>query len=451
MCQQKNLLFSFILLLFTFQSCVQEVPTFSEDNLLDSKIEESMLQSAGVSSLDFFKMPRSSDYANIPQDELNPINYNKVFLGQMLYHETGIATNPTKAASVGTYSCASCHFAAAGFQANMRQGIGDGGKGFGINGEGRVVNPSYLSTEIDVQPIRTPTAMNGAYQELMLWNGQFGATGMNANTQAQWTADTPKETNNLGYEGLEIQAIAGLTVHRMEIDENLISNADYKRLFDRAFPNVVPNDRYNAETAGLAIAAYERTILSNQAPFQRWLGGETSMMTKSQKEGAVVFFGKGGCVDCHSGPALNSMEFHAYGMADLGGLDVFNVSPYDGAHKGRGGFTQNTNDDYKFKVPQLYNLSDSKHYGHGASFNSVRDVIVYKNNGIKENGNVPDQQLAAQFTPLNLTEEEIDALTDFIENALYDPFLERYQPDHVYSGNCIPMNDPQSKQDLGCN
>jgi len=226
MSHQKILLYSFILIIF--QSCVQEEPIISEDEFLDVKLEVNMLRSADVTSLDFFKMPDSDDYSNIPQDDRNPINYHKVKLGQVLYHETGIATNPTKAMSVGTYSCASCHFAAAGFQANVRQGIGEGGQGFGIQGEGRIINPNYSPDEIDVQPIRTPTAMNGAFQELMLWNGQFGGVGLNNGTDGQWTAGTPKETNNLGYEGLETQAIAGLAVHRMEIDTSLISNADYK-------------------------------------------------------------------------------------------------------------------------------------------------------------------------------------------------------------------------------
>ena len=446
---QKVLLFSFILLLF--QSCIEEEPIISENDFLDVKLEVNMLRSADVTSLDFYKMPESDDYANIPQDVRNPINYHKVKLGQVLYHETGIATNPTKAMSVGTYSCASCHFAAAGFQANVRQGIGDGGQGFGIKGEGRTINSNYTATEIDVQPIRTPTAMNGAFQELMLWNGQFGGVGMNIGTEAQWTTGTPKDKNNLGYEGLETQAIAGLGVHRMEVDTSLISNADYKALFDNAFPNFTQNNRYNTVTAGLAIAAYERTILSNQAPFQRWINGDKAAMTQSQKEGAILFFGKAGCSDCHTGPALNSMEFHGYGMKDLSGSGTFNVNPNAPEHKGRGGFTKNPNDEYKFKVPQLYNLTDSKHYGHGSSFNSVRDVVIYKNNGVKENTTVPNNQLAAQFKPLNLTEEEVSTLTDFIENGLYDPNLMRYQPDHVYSGNCIPMNDPQSKLDLGCN
>jgi cytochrome c peroxidase len=447
--QHKILLFLGVCLLF--QSCKDEAPMISEDEFLDVKMQVNMLRSAGVESLDFFKMPSSDDLSAIPQDPKNELNPYKVELGRYLYHESGIALNPTKAMSVGTYSCASCHFAAAGFQAGLRQGIGEGGSGFGIKGEGRAINSNYLPTEIDVQPIRTPSAMNAAYQKVTLWNGQFGATGMNTYTQSKWTTGTPIETNHLGYEGLETQAIAGLSVHRMKIDTSLINDAEYKALFDRAFPNFAVNNRYNRETAGLAIAAYERTLLANQSPFQRWVNGEKTALTKQQKEGAIVFFGKGGCGECHTGPALNSMAFYGYGMKDLSGSGTFNVNPNDGAHKGRGGFTKNPNDEYKFKVPQIYNLKDSPHYGHGASFTSVREVIVYKNKGQKENSTVPNFQLALQFKPLNLTDGEIDALTDFIENGLYDPNLMRYQPDYVMSGHCIPDNDPQAKMDLGCN
>lgn len=108
-------------------------------------------------------------------------------------------------------------------------------------------------------------------------------------------------------------------------------------------------------------------------------------------------------------------------------------------------------DKYKFKPPQLYNLTDSPFFGHGSSFRSVRDVVEYKNKGMKENPNVPDSQLAEQFRPLNLTDEEVDDIAAFIEKALRDPNLLRYQPLSIRSGNCFPNNDPQSRMDLGCN
>lgn len=432
-------------------SCGHEPPLVSDDDILNIQLELTLREMGNDDWRDYYTFPSSSDYSDIPQDPNNPIYHEKVTLGRLLYHETGLGLNSQHAEGIGTYSCASCHFAAAGFQAGRKQGIGDGGIGIGAHGEARQPNPIYAFSELDVQPIRTPTVLNGAYQSLMLWNGQFGATGLNATTQAQWTPNTPKAVNHLGYEGLEIQAIAGLTVHRLKIDSTFIHSTDYKRLFDEAFPFISPTERYTRENAGLAIAAYERIVLANQAPFQQWLKGNLQAMTKLQKEGAILFFKKAKCGSCHNGPALNSMEFHALGMADLDGDGVYGITPNNEANLGRGGFTQQPQDNYKFKVPQLYNLKDSPFYGHGSSFTTIREVVEYKNNGIPENSNVPLHQLADTFQPLNLTISEIDAIVEFIENALYDPNLMRYQPDHVYSGNCIPNNDMESRQDLGCN
>ena len=301
--------------------------------------------------------------------------------------------------------------------------------------------PFYDGGEVDAQPVRTPSAMNGAYQKNMLWNGQFGATGANLGYEEQFTKDTPKETNNLGYEGLEIQAIAGLGVHRLDVSEDLLSELGYKDMFDEVFSDFEENERYSKETAGLAIAAYERTLLANQAPFQKWLKGDKSAMTDSEKRGAILFFNKAECVACHTGPALNTNEFYALGMKNLDKCpeEVFNSNPMSEGNLGRGGFTGDERDNFKFKVPQLYNLTDSPFFGHGSSLRSIRKVIEYKNLAIPENNTVPLEQLAFGFVPLGLTQAEIDDLTAFVKNSLYDPNLERYQPEEVNSGKCIPV------------
>ena len=108
-------------------------------------------------------------------------------------------------------------------------------------------------------------------------------------------------------------------------------------------------------------------------------------------------------------------------------------------------------DNYKFKVPTLYNLKDNPIYGHGGSFSSLKNIISYITSGEKENALVPDSQLAIEFMNYNLTQQEINNITAFIENALYDDNLERYVPESVFSGYCIPNGDIQSQLDLGCN
>lgn len=437
--------------LFVFSSCNRDEEPSSLE--LDDELSAILNEVSGNQGTSFFVLPDSDDYNSIPQDPNNPITDAKVELGKFLYHETGIGLAPMLDVGSQTYSCASCHFASAGFQAGRFQGLGEGGLGFGMNGEGRVVHADYDETMVDAQPVKSPSILNVAYQEALLWNGQFGALGINSGTDYAWTEGTPIETNNLGYEGTETQAIAGMGVHRMVCTPEVVQNTGYAPYFDEAFPNLPEEQRYDLEHAGLAIAAYERTVLSNEAPFQKWLKGDQSALTDAEKAGAIVFFGKANCVSCHSGPNLASMEFHAIGMNDLSDLpEQTFMAPDDApANKGRFSFTGEDEDLYKFKVPQLYNLADSPFYGHGSSFRSIKDVVVYKNNAAQENFDVPPSQLADSFVPLKLTEREIEDLTAFLENGLRDPNLQRYEPSVLPTGNCFPNADSASQDDLGCN
>ena len=433
---------------------------------LDGQLMAALEAAADNGQASFFMVPDTGDLASIPQDPLNPLTQAKVDLGRLLMHETALAVNPMLDVSLGTYSCASCHHAAAGFRAVIPQGLADGGVGFGRFGERRVPNPLYANDELDRQPIRTPSLMNGAYQEANLWNGQFGATGINAGTEAEWTVDTPIETNTLGYEGLETQAIAALLVHRMQDGtEPLIADyPEYAAMFDAVFPGFQATNAAlvsaEREMTGLAIGAWERTVLPDEAPFQRWLRGETGAMSEAQKRGAILFFTPRptpdpaitvACSSCHGGPALANMSFHALGMGELMGPGVFSdFNPKAPVHLGRGGFTMRDEDNYTFKVPQLYNLADDAFLGHGSTFRTIREVVEYKNEAVQQSTIVPSNRLDPLFTPLNLTEDEIDDLTTFLERGLYDANLARHIPTSLPSGNCFPNNDTQSRIDLGC-
>lgn len=423
----------------------------SPGNELDQELESALIAHSPTQDLEFFRLPESDEFAKIPQDSRNPLTAAKVELGKMLFNEPAMLSKPNKPEGFGMASCASCHHSRAGFQACVPQGIGEGGTGFGVDGEGRMPLATYATEDLDIQPIRSPSAMNAAYQEAQLWNGQFAGSSINAGTEWNWVG--PKEANELGYEGVETQAIAAQGVHHLHFQENpeLVENPQYVALWEDAFPEVPVAERYTDEHAGLAMAAFERTLLANQAPFQKWLRGDKSAMSDKAKRGATLFFGKANCASCHTGPALNDMEFYALGMKDLEGEGVYGDGILtDDVKKGRGGFTGKVEDEYKFKTPQLYNLADSPFYGHGASFKSIRAVVEYKNNAQSENAIVPETQLAAEFVPLNLTQAEIDDITEFLYNGLYDPNLQRYDPSALPSGDCFPNNDPASKADLGC-
>ncbi len=431
-------------------SCANE-PYYEDVSDIDLTLLSIIDVTSNGQGVDFFLLPNSTDFSNIPQDPLNPLNAAKVNLGRLLLHETATGGNPKMTEVIETYSCASCHPVASGFYSGNLQGIGEGGVGFGLQGEDRQINQGMPIDSVDIIPIKVPTLLNTAYQDVMLWNGSLGATGINAPFVAQNANDIPE--NLLGYQGLETQGIVGQNAHRLKIDEDFATAYGYKDMFDDAFPDFPESSRYSQTTGGLAIAAYNRTILANKSPWQDWLKGQYHAMSNQEKRGAILFLDKANCVNCHTGPALKSNTFYALGLGDMDQSNgvVINQEQFEEIKKGRGGFTNDPNDDYKFKVPNLYNLKSNLFYGHGSTFNSLNDIITYIVSGEKENLSVPDSQLAEDFIDLNLSQQEIGDLVAFVENALYDPNLERYAPNEVLSGNCIPNGDLQSQIDLDCN
>ncbi len=434
-----------------FFSCANDDNYIPIDLELDQQLRTVLLDISKDNDLSYFILPKSDDYNAIPQDPLNPITKEKVALGKLLLHETALGGNPKIKEMKSTYACASCHNSGAGFSSGLRQGIGECGVGFGINGDGRTINQSVAIDSVDFQPIRVPSLLNVAYQDVALWNGQFGGTGTNAGTEANWT-DIPE--NHLGLQGIEVQAIKGQEVHRLLVNDEFVNIFGYKEMFDLAFGDVSESERYSTINAALAIAAYERTILSNQSPWQEWLKGDQEAMNEVEKRGALAFFGKGKCYECHTGPALKDKSFHAFGMGDFDNSSkamIHDIIGFENVKKGRGGFTKNTDDDYKFKTPTLYNVIDNGFLGHGGTFTSVKEVIQYKNAGVPQSSEVNEENLAEQFGTIQLTNQEINDMTVFVENSLRDPNLIRYVPEIISSRFCFPNNDVQSRDDLGCN
>lgn len=437
---------------------------------LNEELTDLIVRAADGDGLEAFMLPDSDDFPAIPQDPSNPINAESVALGQMLFHDTALGTAANNHDRVGTYSCASCHHAAAGFKSGVPQGIGEGGDGFGLNGEARVMAEGFDATlpddhplKPDVQPLTSPTVLNAAYQEVMLWNGQFGnpvngTINNDIDDSILSTAGTPKEANLHRLAGLETQAFAGLGVHRLNVEGNSVlqTNADYRAAYDAAF-NRAPDDQSVRKFAAKAIAAYERTVLANEAPFQKWLRGDHTAMNENELKGAALFFGKANCTGCHRGPALSSElgasaneMFFAIGFGDFDTSDERihgEVSSND--RRGRGGFTGKVEDNFKFKIPQLYNLADSNVFGHGARLHSIRGVVEYKNHAVPHNS-LLDHELSDQFVPLYLSNEEVDYLTEFLESALYDANLERYVPNQLPTASCFPVSDALSREHLGC-
>ncbi len=430
-------------------SCRNDQLTVSR---LDATLESVMDKASPENTYTSFIMPESGDYAALIQDPRNPITEEKVTLGRFLFFETGLGLDAIKSSGEQTFSCASCHIPERGFMPGRVQGIADGGIGFGDLGDGRTRHHIYEENEMDVQGARPLSLLNAAYLTNTSWAGAFGAGGLNEGTEHLWgVTNAATEVNHLGYAGLESQNIEGLHLHRMVINKELMDELGYTALFDQAFSDAPSSERYSPLYASFAISAYLRTLLPNEAPFQRWLKGDRTAMSDQEKEGAILFFTKAGCVNCHRTAGLNANDVYAIGVKDLFETgESFNADPDDKRLLGRGGFTGKQEDMYKFRVPQLYNLKTSPFYFHGSSKRSLREVVEYFNDGVPENDIVPTENISPLFHPLNMDEDEIDALTKFLEHSLYDEDVTRYAPPYILSGNCFPNNDVLSQVQMGC-
>ena len=436
-------------LIVVLNACTKDrMPTLVE---LDNQLENSIQGKSPNGTLDFYVLPNENDLHLIPQDPKNPLTPQKVELGKLMYHDTGLGQDPMKEAGRGTYSCASCHVSEAGFRPGNFQGIADGGVNFGIGGEDRVKNTLYSDDELDVQSARPLSMVNVAYVSNTFWNGQFGGGNVNEGTEDVWDLRDDTELNHLGFEGIETQNMDGLIAHRITINKELLDEYGYTFLFDQVFADVPVEERYTITTASLAFSAYIRTILANRAPFQDWLKGDREALGYEEKKGAILFFEKAQCIQCHYNQNLGSSEFHALGVTDMDQIPSYNTSPDDRRNLGRGGFTLQPEDNYRFRVPGIYNLQGANFYFHGASKTSIRDLVEYKNAAQSENSRVPQDLISSKFKPIGLTEEEKYHLIAFLENGLQDPDLKRYVPTSVLSGNCFPNADEASQLDLGCN
>lgn len=437
---------SLILSLF---GCVKDEVVSS----LDTQLERTLLRLSENASMSDYMLPDGSSLAGIPAGIGNAITPEKVELGKLLFYETALGRDAIREGNLRTFSCSSCHVPEAAFTAGAAQGIADGGLGFGEFGQGRQMDGEYQEDEIDAQGARPLSMLGVAYVTNSMWAGRFGARGSNAEVEQVWGVFDPStEVNHLGLDGLEAQNIEGTIVHRMSTDAYLLDTLGYRGLFNRAFPNFEGEAKYGRIAMSFALSAYLRTLMPNKAPWQEWLRGDKDALTESQKRGAQLFFGKAGCYRCHNGPALNGNTFHAVGVRDLcdvpGGALRTGID--DTRNLGRGDFTRRNEDLYKFKVPQLYNVKDMPFYFHGSSHTDLREVVEYFNAGIPDNERVPTANISDFFHPLNLTDTEVNELTEFLAEGLYDADLQRYVPEQVLSGNCFPNNDAQSRSDMGC-
>ena len=199
-----------------------------------------------------------------------------------------------------------------------------------------------------------------------------------------------------------------------EIEIRLNANTEYRQLF-RDIYGVENVDRTRLAHA---LATFQRSLLANNAPFDRWMRGETHAMTARQLSGMQEFV-IAGCADCHSGPLFSDFEVHVLGVAEAPGL----TTPDEG------------DGQFAFRTPTLRQLEFTAPYFHGGQFATLDQVIdFYDAPRRSDNPLVADSDLDAELLEVPEMEDGRGSLILEFLQALNDPDIDRQVPETVPSG-----------------
>jgi len=472
-----------------------------------------------VGDIGLLRVPDSD--LNLPQprlpggaiDPLYEITEEKRYLGKLLFQDPVRTTDIQPAfggdlSTLQTASCGSCHFGEAASKAGQLINFGIGGEGrmiMNLNGTFQLVrqqNPLLTDSipttivltdaqdniifhgnfdAVDSAPRLAPAVIGFAFNQRLFWDGAAGEPfdAGNPNKANINPDDLPAGENN---------AQATSMAHRMGTQETALQqNAVYRQLFADAYPDEYAlylqsgdvADYINKDTVIRALAAFMRTVITRNTPWDAFLAGDDAALTPSELQGAWLFaapLASGGadCISCHSGPALNKQlgdelgllveeNFYNLGLNDHPLQEMARTVLGDPNHHdgGRAGVTANPADAFKFRTPTLRQLRDGRQYMHSGELSSIRSVVEYFNAGVPAStfsvtaGNVTERFTNPHGpgqTGLGLSAGDIDALVDFQENALYDPSFVEYDPSsstHTFDPNLADLTYSAELEALG--
>jgi cytochrome c peroxidase len=260
---------------------------------------------------------------------------------------------------------------------------------------------------------------------------------------------------------------------RDEVLRRLNASPAYRQLFARSFPPVKAGGPITFFDFARAIAEFEPTQVDADAPIDRYARGDRAAMTPSQKRGAVLFFGRAGCVACHavsggSKEMFSDFRQHVAGVPQV--APSFSNMVFDGPGANEDfGLAQVTGDPadrYAFRTSPLRNVALQPAFMHNGAFTSLEDAIRYHLDAKGAAGTYTTRHLPADLrgplgpmqpvldrldprlrVPVELTEEEFLALVAFVREGLLDPAasprqLRRLIPEHLPSGRPKMVFDP---------
>jgi len=352
-------------------------------------------------------LPRGFPIPAVPPD--NPMSVEKVALGRLLFYDTRMSRN-------GTEACGTCHKQELAFTDGLAQAVGSTG---------------------EVHPRSAPSLANVAYSPTLAWANPLLR---DLAVQALTPIYDQGPTVELGFGG-----------HDDELIDRLSADARYQRMFAEAFPD--ESETISKSTITKAIASFVRTLISGNAPFDRYvLGLDDNALSPSAVRGALLFQSERlECFHCHDivlfiGPAVHQGQtlpegdpFFNTGLYNIGG-----DGSYPGTNEGVKEITGRSCDEGKFKTVTLRNVGVTAPYMHDGSIQTLEEVLDHYAAGGRtipdgeyagvgsENPYKGDCDAACQFFPCNfsqflrgftLTPDEKADVVNFLESLTDEEFL----------------------------
>jgi cytochrome c peroxidase len=288
--------------------------------------------------------------------EENDYSREKAELGRLLYFDKRLSSD-------GTISCATCHEPVKAYADGQPVSVGISSQKGGRN---------------------APTVINRAYSTAQFWDGRAATLeeqvkGPLANP-LEMTVDTE---SNGAHEAVvrRIRAIPG-----------------YVALFTKVFG---PGE-FDIDHVARAIATFERTVLSGNAPYDRYQAGDPAALSPAQVRGKDIFFKKAACDSCHLGFNFTDGSYENIGI----GMD----KPIP-ADLGRFKITGREEETGAFKTPTLREIERTAPYMHNGSLGTLEEVVEHYNKG-----GIKNPYLNQRIKPLNLTDGEKQDLIAFLKS-----------------------------------
>ena len=304
----------------------------------------------------------------LPASADNPPTAETIALGEKLFFTPLLSVD-------GTVACASCHKPARGFSDGQAVSTGVGGKKGTRN---------------------APTVMNAAYSALQFWDGRAA----NLEEQASGPMLNPAEMAH---------TLSG-------VERSCSGDAALRALFEAAFgPAPAGESPVTIARITRALAAYERTVLRGNSPFDRYFyAGQKDALSEPARRGLAVFrdSAKGNCAKCHTIEAryalFSGQQFHNLGAGLSPEGELTDLGRYQVTHR--------EGDQGKFRTPSLRNIAETAPCMHDGSLKTLREVVDFYVGGGSSN---PYRD--PEIRPLNLTGQERSDLVPFLESLTGEP------------------------------